>query len=1233
MSARASSRTSALRLVIVWLCLAHAATAFAQGGGNGTLTGTVTDSSGAAVPGATVSATEVNTGSVRTIVSNEVGLFRMAGLNPGLYAVSVELSGFKALNVADIHLLSGEIRDLGKLTLQVGAISEAIVVTSEVTPVQIATSSREGTVTSDDLKNIPMKGRDLYGLLAIVPGVQDANMSRDYGTWTSAEQITINGAPHITKNMMIDGINIVDEGGDSTGSVNPNIDAVGEIKIIANGYTAENGRNVGGTISIVTKSGTSTYKGSGWYNGRRDRFNANDYFRIVDQTPKPLYRVNIEGYSFGGPVVIPGLVDSRQKDGTKKLFFFASQEYTDDARPTTTTRSNLPTALERAGDFSQTRVTNGNIQPIIDPLTGAQFPGNIIPANRISPLGRKLLGLLPMPNNTLNQAPGQLYTQNSQFDLTPAHGRTNHVLRLDAVMSAKTRVSFRLLKDRDDTWDYNAFTPGTGYVDNNVPGIVFSSSVTRVVRPNVVNEMNFGYTHNRYGFRAADDFDYRSLYASTLGINVPRLGPFGAFSDPPALSQFGGSQVDQWPYAPRFSTGGGNRANLACYHTCDNSNEPLPRLNISARGSFQDDLSINWRRHSFKFGFYTEYDKKTEPGSANYMGNFNFGNDTNNPNNTGNGYANMLLGFYSSYTELSNRVDKDVRHWQTEAYLQDTWRPTARWTVDYGVRLTHSGADYEVNNANAGFFPDTWNASNAPRLYTLVCADGRPGNQTCPSSLQKTIDPSFPTVFLSPAFNGNIVPGTGSSANGIVSGGMPGEKTGTYFKFPFVVAAPRLGFAWNVTGDGKTALRASTGVFWNFPASSQGAGAVGYNAFVGGPPVAYSRVIRYGTFDDISQAAALGTRFVESPASPTIGGYDAPLGKSYNANVAFQRDIGFSTVAEVAYVGNWIRDAGRFVDVNRLPLYVYGNVANLFNGTSVAANNLRRIYGRYPGMGAINQFVPDLYSQTLRYNAMQLAVTRRLSKGLQMGMAYTLAKGEGYSGYDPYTDQIGGEAAIKARYWGPTSADRRHNLVVNYAYIIPSWTTMPVLKQLFSDWQVSGVTKLLSGRAVTPRCTSNNTGIANTDPSLTGLGTGAAVTATRCQLTGAPIFGGYTVDPSVPFAFQPHFNLAAFAMAQPNGSVGNFGNTPVGILRHPTWSNWDLTLARRFPISVGGRKSSGVRLQFQAYNVFNQVQFTSLDATFQFTGPNNSVLNSTTTGQYTDTTPPRQIGFTVRLDW
>jgi hypothetical protein len=1181
----------------------------------GTLTGTVVDDSGAVVPGVSATAIEAATGVARTAVSDPQGVFRMAALPPGVYTVKVDLEGFSPLTMVDINLLSSETRDLGKMVMKVGSQAEAITVTAEVTPVQTASSARTSAITGDQLTNIQMKGRDVYGLLAILPGVQDTNLNRDFTTWTSMRDVTINGNPVTNKNVLVDGISVVDEGGAGNAFVNPNIDAVGEVQVIANGFTAENGRNNGGLINMVTKSGTNSFKGSGWYNARRDRWNENDYLRKVQGQPKPLYRVNITGYSIGGPVVIPRLFDTRSSD--KKVYFFASQEYTDDARPSVPVRVNLPTELERRGDFSQTRQTNGAILPIIDPVTGRQFPGNVIPEDRINALGQKLLGLLPNPNGYVNPVAGQQFTANFNFDQTPLHSRTNNVVRMDGALPGNMRWSTKFLKDREDNWTNSTIAPGVGLFNNFVPGVVWSGTLTKVLSSRAVNEINVGYGRNNYAFRAADDFDYSQYYRSVAGIDPPRIEPFGAYTDPPIIKE---PQVDEWPYLPQLSFNGGNRANLAAFNSITREGRAIPTANWNRRWSGQNDLSINMGPHSLKFGFYTEFTLKTEPGSSNYMGNFDFGSVATNPLDTGYGYANALLGVFQTYTELSNRVNMNRRHWQTEGYLQDSWKVNPRFTLDYGVRLTHSGPFYEVNNANAGFYTELWDPGQAPRLYRPVCRDNRPGNQVCPQNLRGAVDPANPSAILSSAFIGNIVPGTGSQINGMKAGG-PNGKGGGYYKLPALVAAPRVGFAWDLTGDGKTALRASAGISYNYPR--------GGFTWTGAPPVAFTRVIRNATLDELANFSNAGIAFAESPinASIVLGDQDRrDLEKSYNVNIAYQRDIGFKTTVEAAYVGNFTFNSSRTVDLNPIPLYAFGDPRNQFNNTAISTNFLRT---NYPGMGSINRTVTD--QDSLRYHAAQFNVQRRLSSGLQMGMAYTLAKGVGMNGYDVYTDMMGGAEALRSRYWGPTPVDRRHNLVVNYSYEVPNPTpNVTVLKHVLSNWQVSGITKFLSGTAVTPSCSSNNAGIANTDPSLTGLGTAAnSLTAVRCMLVGDP-FSGFE-EGSDP-ASAVHFNLAAFAMAQPlSPTVGNFGNTPVGILRNPSWSNWDVTFARRVPLHLG--KSGQARLQFQVFNIFNQVQFTTLNANYTFTGPDNSIINSTETGRYTATTPPRQIGLTMRLDF
>jgi hypothetical protein len=315
------------------------------------MTGVVVDNVGV-IPGATVTATQVATNTNRVGTTNEQGEFRLVSMVPGRYVVKIEMDGFRPINIAEFSLLGGEIRSLGRLTLTAGGVTESVTITAEVTPVQTANSALSRNITGDTLVAVQVKGRDVFGMMKILPGVMDSHVSRDYAQWNSGRYLSINGGDSLNKNTTIDGVPVGEEGGSGTTIVTPNIDSIGEMNVITSGYNAEHGRQSSGLVQITTKSGTNQFRGSGWTNLRRDEWNKNDFFRIQSKSEKPFFEVNIGGYSIGGPVVIPKVMDSRTSQ--KKLYFFLSQEWTDDVRPTAITRTNLPTQLERNGDFSQT---------------------------------------------------------------------------------------------------------------------------------------------------------------------------------------------------------------------------------------------------------------------------------------------------------------------------------------------------------------------------------------------------------------------------------------------------------------------------------------------------------------------------------------------------------------------------------------------------------------------------------------------------------------------------------------------------------------------------------------------------------------------------------------------------------------------------------------------------------------------------------------------------------------
>jgi hypothetical protein len=344
----------------------------------------------------------------------------------------------------------------------------------------------------------------------------------------------------------------MDEGGNYTAYVTPNMDSIAEMRVLTNGYQAEYGRQSGGTINMISKSGGKDFHGSGHFDHRNEDLNANTFFNNRQNIQKPLYRYMIAGYSFGGPAYIP----KHWNTGRNRLFFFISQEFTQIAQPTVTSLYNEPTTLERAGNFSQSHNSAGGIITITDPNTGSPFPGNIIPASRIDPTGSAMLNLLPPPNGYVNPAPGQQYNSNFIAYATPPYGRRNTMLRFDAAITNHITMYYTYGQDVDNE-DYEfTVSPAVGTTVRFLPGYIHRVHLTDSISATTVNEFTFGIGHDNYGFyHTTPD----SQWFRTSSLNPPTLSPIptgSAYENYLPCETFSGGNLPNPGYFNQSQSGG-----------------------------------------------------------------------------------------------------------------------------------------------------------------------------------------------------------------------------------------------------------------------------------------------------------------------------------------------------------------------------------------------------------------------------------------------------------------------------------------------------------------------------------------------------------------------------------------------------------------------------------------------------------------------------------------------------
>ena len=1123
----------------------------------GQVSGSVLDSSGSALPGATVTVKNAGTQISRETTTDQSGNFVLTELLAGTYEVTVALAGFKTAVQTGLVLSANERLALRAITLEVGAVSEVLTVTAEPARVQTQSAERSGLISQEQLKEVALKGRDYMGHLRLMPGVVDT-ANREAPGWNNLGGLSINGGRVNTINLTYDGVTNLDTGSNTGPFLAPGLDSIAEVKVLTSNYQAEYGRSSGGTINVITKSGSRQFRGGGFYSKRHESFNANEWFNNKLNRPKPIYRFDYTGWHLGGPVILPGFNSDRNK-----LFFFFNQEFLPRTNPGNLERRTMPTALERQGDFSQSFDSTGALIVIRDPQTGQPFPGNVIPAGRIDRNGQALLNLFPQPNLTGDRQAN--YTFQSSYE----QPRNDQVLRVDWNIGPKTNFYSRV------NWGYEAYKGGWGFVLNNANwpqlpiayeihsyGVV--NTLLHTFSPSLVAELTVGLNHGKQTVEPLTEADRERNDRNNVGLGgLPSFNP--------------AANPDRIIPNASFGAGGLNLPNIAT-------------LGVEGRYPFfgENDIwntSMNMTKilgsHNLKAGVFIEYTTRPAARSTVFNGAFNFDRNTANPLDANHPYANAMLGSVNAYSEATGHPDANSRFTNVEWFVQDSWRVRRNVTIDAGIRFYRIGPSRSVGDQLAVFLPEQYDAAQAPLLIQPVSTpQGRRG-------LNPLTGEILPAVKI-----GTFVPGSGNVSNGIQ------VYDEGILDTPAIQVAPRIGIAWDVTGDGKTAIRGGFGVFPDR-----------FNDDIVLQHVELSPLVNTPTANYTTIAELTSTPLSLSPATARTLYADYKPQYTYNYSVGIQRDLGFSFVGDIAYVGSKGRRLLQTRNINAVP---YGtsflpSSIDPSTGQPLPANFLRP----YRGYGDI---LVSEFAGFSDYDAMQTSINRRYTQGLRFGLSYTLAFAKNVGGTTGTTNPtVNPFLDVRARNY--RDVGRRHNLAVNYSYDIPGisgvWDNA-VARAVFDNWQISGVTSALSGETL-----AIGYGIAGVSDLTGGAGSGVD---TRVDIICDPNLSRGDRSPIRAFATE--------CIAPPSAATNRIGTATNDEIIGPGYLNWDISLAKVIPF--GGTRR--VTFRAELYNAFNTVQFSSVNTTANFTSA--GVLPATTEfGQYTGARPARRMQLTLRVDF